>query len=319
MNEKQIQDRFNKTFQDALSKARICSVSGCNENAINSHILQKNGALNGIAQEGHIRLSQTDFHKDNLFYFKKEGINKSYTFKGFCKEHDSSIFAPIEDDLIDFENYNNQLLFAYRNILNEKVRKEVLLDWYEYKRQDNILKKVIDIDLLEQIEEQEKLGISDLDYYVKIFENDLNNNEESFVFQFRYTSSKEICLASQFTYETTRVREEEIQKNGKDFELLTEISVSFFPLDGENVLLMGYLKESETKCGTYVKAFFDVPENELMKKLSNLLMCRCEMWACSEDFYNEKIKQREEKINLIFLESTSSIDEDRDINFNIFD
>lgn len=318
MNTQQFKDRQNKTFQKALEKTRKCCAPSCENNAINSHILQKNGILSMIESDGHLRLSVTDFIKDDLFYFKREGINKAFTFKGFCEIHDNSIFKPIEDYLIDYECYKNQLLFAYRTILNELRRKEVLLDWDENQMQDEILKTVIDTGLMKASGEQYKQAIFDLNYYKEKLESDLNKDTENFIFKVRYTSSKEICLASHFTFETTRERDVEIKKNGKDFEILCEIFICFFPLDGENVLLMGYLKEFESKCSSFVNDFFDCDEDTLFKKISNLLMCRCEVWACSENFYSEKIKPRESQINKIFQESAISIDEDRDIELNIF-
>lgn len=316
--EKQIQEVLNKTFKKANDKVRICCAPGCNKPAINSHILQKNGILNGIAQNGHILISTTDFFEKELFYFKRKGINETFTYKGFCAEHDSSIFSPIENHEIDFEDYKSQLLFAYRTILNEKVKKEVILDWHKYQKESKVLNGIIDIKLIDASDEQEKLGIKDISYFQDKIEKDLNNNTESFVFKFRYTKPVEICIASHFTFETTRERNIEIERNGKDFDFLTDIFISFFPIEGENVLLFGYLKEQESKCGSFVQTFLDCTEEELFKKISDLILCRCEVWACSENFYSNYIKHREEQINRIFQESAESMDEDRSLNFNIF-
>ncbi|MCJ7449136.1 MAG: hypothetical protein MUO72_15765 [Bacteroidales bacterium] len=316
--EKQIQEVLNTTFKRANDKSRICCVPGCNKPAINSHILQKNGILNGIAQNRHIIISTTDFFEADIFHFRRKGINESFTFKGFCSEHDKSIFSPIEDYEIDFEDYKSQLLFAYRTVLNERVKKEVILDWHKYQKESKVLSGEIDTKLLDESDEQERLGIKDISYFQDKIEKDLKNNTESFVFKFRYTKPVEICIASHFTFETTRERNNEIQKTGKDFDLLTDIFLSFFPIEGENVLLIGYLKEQESKCGNFVQTFLDCTEDELFKKISDLILCRCEVWACSENFYSNYIKPREGQINKIFQESAESIDEDRSLNFNIF-
>ena len=52
------------------------------------------------------------------------------TFKGFCNEHDTSLFKEIEMIDTDFSIYKNQLILTYKAISNEFRKKEVLLDWY---------------------------------------------------------------------------------------------------------------------------------------------------------------------------------------------
>jgi len=319
MNEKKFQNRLNKLFEKAINKKRKCCFPGCDIDAINSHILQKNGILKGISNNGHLIVSKTDFLKNELFYFKKSGIQITYTFKGFCQEHDSKVFKPIENDEIDFDNYNNQLLFAYRTILNEKRKKEVLIDWNNYQINDTELSRYLDIEIARGLNVQNKLAIKDLEYYEKIIINDLNSNNENFNFRIRSTKMLDICLASHFTYETTRQRQEKINKTGDDYDILTDIFISYFPLEDENVLIMGYLKSMEDICGKYVNEFFEVNEDILLKKISSLLLTRCEEWACSELFYNEYIKSREKTIIEIFHKAVKSIDEDKEIDFNLFD
>ena len=315
---KRNQDILNNLFKKAIDKSRTCSYPGCNKTAINSHILQKNGILNSIQSSGHIRISESNFIDPNLFYFKRSGLNKSFTFKGFCSKHDKIVFSAIEDFEIDFEDYNSQLLFTYRTVLNERYRKEVLLDWHKYQKESNILRDVIDIDKIDKIDEQQRIGIEDINFYIRKIESDLFSDTRSFDFQYRYTNPSEICLASHFSYETTREQQKQIEQTGQDFELLTAIYISFFPIEDENVLIMGYLKEHKEKCGSFVNSFFECSEDELFKKLSDLMLCRCETWVCSEKFYFKLIKPREKRINEIFKESVISIDENRTLDFNLF-
>lgn len=316
---KKYQDILNKLFKKALDQPRNCSYPGCNKPAINSHVLQKNGILNGIQNSGHIRVSEADFINPELFYFKRKGINKSFTFKGFCSDHDKTIFSPIEDYEINFEDYKSQLLFTYRTVLNERYKKEVMLDWHKFQKESYSLRGVVDFARLDKTDEQQKIGIKDINYYIEKVESDIITNTENFTFKVRYTKPSEICLASHFSYETTREQLKIIDKTGNDFNLLTAIFISFFPIEAENVLVMGYLKEHEGKCGTFVNSFFDCTEDILFKKISNLLLCRCEMWACSDQFYFKLIKPHEKEVNKIFKESAVSVDENRDLDFNIFD
>jgi hypothetical protein len=257
-SDKVINSRFNKLFEKSLKKSRKCYYPNCNEQAINSHILQKNGILSGISENGHIYVLKTDFLNTGLFHFKKSGINVTYTFKGFCKYHDKEVFKEIEDYEIDFDNYLNQLLFAYRTILNEKRKKEVLLDWYNYQKNDEVLKYYLIQDYIEKSIYGNKQAINDLVYYEKAILSDLNSNNESFIFKVRYVKQTDICLASHFTFETTRQMQETIIKTGKDIKILTDIFISFFPLENESVLIVGFLKENENTCKEFVNNLFEI-------------------------------------------------------------
>lgn len=319
MKQKQIQARINKLLGKAKVRNRKCYWNGCQNNAINSHILQKNGILTKISTNGHIIISKTDFLNPELFYFKRSGINNTYTFKGFCKDHDNSIFQPIEDYEIDFNNYRNQLLFAYRTILNEKRTKEVLIDWNNSQVNNPILSNLIDKTKISKLNNQYRIAINDIKYYENIILSNLKSIEEDFVFKVRYIKELDVCLASHFTFETTRERKEHIKKTGDDFKLLTNIFISLFPLIDESVFIMGYLKSMHKKCGAFVESFFVIEESNLLLEISNLMLRRCEQWACSDQFYQKHIKERETEINKIFRESATSIDEDEKLDFNIFD
>jgi len=319
MKQKKIQDRLNRHFLKALTRKRICCHPECKNFAINSHILQKNGILSGIATNGHIYVLRSDFLNPDIFYFKKSGLNITYAFKGFCMEHDKSIFKPIEDYEINFEDYGSQLLFAYRTILNERRKKEILIDWKYIQLDDSFLNQYMDSSITKFLIEQERLSLNDLRHYEELILSDLYSKTENFTFKTRTTSRIEICLASHFTFETTRQRSERIEATGADIELLTDISISFFPLEDESVLIMGYSKEMEEICGDFVASFFSSDEDTLLKLVSNVIINRCEEWACSEAFYFEKIEPRKDKIIELTIEGAASIDENKEIDFNLFE
>jgi len=319
MNQKHIQDKLNKLFDKALKMDRKCSHPNCNNNAINSHILQKNGLLSGIATNNHVYVSKTDFLNPDLFKFKRSGINVTYTFKGFCSLHDKQIFQPIEDFEIDFEDYKSQLLFVYRTILNEKRKKEVLIDWDKLKINDSSIQNIINPAEIKDSFDEYTQAIKDIEYFENLVLSDLNGAEESFVFKVKYVREIDICLASFFTLESTRQLQEEFAKTGKERELLTDIFISFFPIQGESVVIIGYLKSMAGNCEKFINDLFAHDEDLFLKQMSNILLRRCEEWVCSETFYKDRIQQRESKINEIFREAAESIDEDKDIEFNLFE
>lgn len=240
--------KIAKIFTDCANKAKsetnICMHPNCNEKAINSHIMQKNGILSSIADDKHLWESSIDHFKKEYTRLHKKGINKIYTFTGFCNNHDSSIFSKIETEgAIDFQDYESCLLFALRTTYNELWLKEVVI-----KMQECVINHSgVDTDnqMLRETIRQNELGIKDLEHYTKSMWNDLENKTQSFVFEHREMDYKEICLNAIFTYDTS-----------------SEI--------------MDYHKDDTAKVKSYVNLFFKENIKRTHKRLSSLIIFNCE-------------------------------------------
>jgi hypothetical protein len=99
----------------------------CKNFAIKSHSLQRRGPLSRIAEDNHVikvgqELRAAPIGKRSNF--EKVGLKKASTFAGFCANHDTEIFKPIEDG--DFElNIKNALVSAVRALALECNRKSM--------------------------------------------------------------------------------------------------------------------------------------------------------------------------------------------------
>lgn len=109
----------------------------CNK-IINAHSIQKNGVLSKIAENGKVyslskNISDIDITTGQVS-FKKHGINRVSTFKGFCKYHDNLMFELIDNNPL--EPTDEQIfLYAYRSLCKELFVKEnslnLLIKQYE--------------------------------------------------------------------------------------------------------------------------------------------------------------------------------------------
>lgn len=106
--------------------------SECDSKPIKSHSVSKSGMLKKIAEENKV---YTTIEK-NIFVIEKEqggfpqkkiSIQRASTFKGFCRKHDSELFAPFEDILYKYSPEQNFLLF-YRAICLELYKTRNVLD-----------------------------------------------------------------------------------------------------------------------------------------------------------------------------------------------
>ncbi|UMQ41987.1 hypothetical protein MKS83_21745 [Chryseobacterium sp. Y16C] len=291
---------FAKLYHDTWNKAKQnikkCYFPGCNEQPINSHILQKNGILNQIATNNHIWEYKINQFKKEPFYFDKTGINEIYSFDCFCKEHDDKLFEKIEKKQINFNDYESCLLFTLRTIYNEIWRKEINIEQYKLMMKSKYSSEINLEFLLGRIQ-QELLGIDDLRNNEEDIWEDYNNKTQNFVFQVRELNKIDICLSAFYNYETTLEMYNYKKLNGKDMPRISEVFINIFPYNNKTLLLMGYNKKDEKKLKPYVNTFFKESENKVQKKITNLLMFACETWVISEKLYKDKI----EKIKDIFI------------------
>lgn len=305
-----------KCKKAAIDSIFKCYFPGCTNASINSHILQKNGILSKMTGDSHLWEHTIDVFKEDVFVFKRNGINKLFSFKCFCNDHDSSIFEKIEKYHIDFDDYKSCLLFTIRTLYNEMFRKQVNVKVLEcYMKENN---GSIDNQAIIQQMRQENLGIQDLKLLEKDIWNDLSTNSESFVFEYREMPKIGICLSSFFTYDTTHEIQQFKSKNGKDMEATSEIFINLFPYGESEILLMGYNKRDENKLKGYFYSFFREKDKYVQRYLTNLILFRCETWVASESFYRNSVESIERCFKIATDFSINNINERRNFDLNIY-
>ena len=310
-----------KIFTDCAKRAKeqinICMYPGCTEKSINSHILQKNGILSSIADDQHLWESAVNHFKKEYIGFQKRGINKIYTFLGFCNAHDTSVFKKIESkNKIDFTDYESCILFALRTACNEYRIKEIVINQQEciLNHPDTLSNGMLEISI-----EQSKIALTDLNFVIDAMWNDINNKTESFVFEQREIELFELCLNSIYTYETSQEIEEYFRKYGENLERTADIFISLFPYDGKSILLMGYHKDDLKKVKSFVNLFFKENEKRLKRRLSSLITFNCETWVCSEKLYKSKFEGMDSEFFKSMLFSGKNGNERKIFDINIFD
>ncbi|WP_411812319.1 hypothetical protein ACLB9Y_03965 [Chryseobacterium scophthalmum] len=277
----------------AKKKIKKCYFPGCNEKSINSHILQKNGILSQISKNSHVwekKINQ--FSKEN-FFFEESGLNNVFAFNCFCSHHDKELFKKIEDNTIDFNDYESCLLFTLRTLYNEIYRKEILVEQIKFLMKSNKSSEM-NLEFLLEFMKQQLLGIKDLQENEKDIWTDYINGTENFIFQYREITKIDICLCAFYNYETTSEMHDYKLTKGKDMERISEVFINFFPYNNKSILLMGYNKKDEKKLKPYVNTFFKESEAKVQTKITNLLMFACETWVVSEKLYKTKIQKVED-------------------------
>jgi hypothetical protein len=96
--------------------------AACSKPTINAHSIQKSGKLTEIVENDHVFALDLRPQFDDppkLPNFRLKGHNRATTFPGLCSEHDTKLFAPIDNSPIDLEDEEHVFLLTYRTVLKE--------------------------------------------------------------------------------------------------------------------------------------------------------------------------------------------------------
>jgi hypothetical protein len=91
---------YQNIRKNVYGKKWPCMAETCEKIAINSHLLQKNGILGNLVEDGHlVQIKPNDLFKiehGGFVTFKTIGIDQVISYPLFCNEHDTTIFRSIE-------------------------------------------------------------------------------------------------------------------------------------------------------------------------------------------------------------------------------
>ena len=293
---------MGQIYKNVRNKSWPCMCCGCNDSAINSHLLMRNGILNYVVEDGHLYELRSDapeaFKKEKLpISFKKVGINQSISFPLFCNEHDTSIFLEIEQENVDYTLYNHMLLYGYRALISEIRKKEIEVEKKRRIVHSSTLYGLlggITIDKFTKSYELELQGIKDLEYYKEEILNDLQGGTESFVFLSREIPLKGIYASTMSS----------IFSSINDTIFAPILNIFFFhliPKENASQLVVGYHKErTNDKIIQYANLWMDAP-TERMGVMLTALFCQIETWGMSPSVYSQlnpnKLKAYYEKLD----------------------
>ncbi|PFJ58611.1 hypothetical protein [Bacillus thuringiensis] len=146
--ERILTDRHNRLGrQSAFSKCMLEKWGGCND-IIDAHSIQNNGILSNLAENGRVLLLERDDFDSKKLDSNLIGKNEATIFRGFCKRHDE-IFNPIEHNMYESGNLEQNYLFAYRAFSKSYIDSMTSHKYYiEY------INKLVENEQLEQILEK---------------------------------------------------------------------------------------------------------------------------------------------------------------------
>lgn len=295
-----------------------CMVSGCNQRAINSHLLQRHGVLSNVVEKGHCyELREKDIFswtKDMPpFEFKRCGIQDAISLHLFCNHHDTEIFKPIESGVVDYDDYGNQLLLSFRSICAEIRRKEIIVKRYKRYLGSNILQayRKEHLYILKDAIKGYEAGIKDLVFYKHQIEKELTTPADNFFFVHHTYPIKGLYASSSFTISNY---EESVDMS----ETIPNCIGHAIPNGECSEFIFGYQKGHENDAIVeFVNGWADLDSESLGERLTGWFTL-IESWGISPSLF-ERIKPTDLEHYLELLGNSSfDMNQNPNVGFNMF-
>jgi hypothetical protein len=308
---------WDTTFRNSKNKSRKCLKKGCEKYAIKSHTLQKNGILKQISEKNHLfqfsNVPPFQIAKKGSFELLRIGINDVYTFPGFCKEHDSSIFKPIEQNILEINSIKSINLFSYRALCQEIRRKEIALD---------IAKKMIETNYniaivvyMNNFKTGLIEGLKNLYFFKKELESDFENSRGKFIHKICEIPRTEICISAPLNIYDKNNSLSEPENN----PFVTSF-VNIFPFQDKSYLMVTLSKDFPCYWTKNIfEKFKNIEAPNHLKLISDLIATRFEFWCISPKLKNTLTNNKINEMIKIWSEEVLNFDSIIETDFNLFE
>lgn len=296
-----------------------CVCEGCKEKAINSHLLQRNGILSRVFENGHMYEPKlTDILNNSFankhFEFKKIGVSNALSTKLFCNKHDTELFKKIEDESPVFDDYNSHLLLSYRTTCAEKRKKEMEIEICTRALNSETFKYQFSY-LNEFKDDKDGLtkGVKDLNYYLSMMESELKSPDSKFVFMQRTFPISGIYASGLFS-----LTDHYIEIADEDTPLHFFI-IHIVPVDKGSKIIIGFCKDHiQSWAKDYLHKFECINDSNIEEYITSILI-RTNGWGISPEVYNNIDIKKATDFFIKFEDDIYTIDSKPYDKFNIFD
>lgn len=309
---------LRKCRQQIQRKKWKCMVEGCEEDAINSHILQRHGILDNITEDNHFY----ELRPKNIFTwtqdsfpaeFRRVGINEAISQPLFCSHHDTDLFIDIEKTEPNLYDYRSQLLFTYRSVCSEIHKKQFEIAFNKRQISCNDVLG-LDVSLLNQVVDAYQRGVNDLVFYKILIEQELKASTDSIVFKVFEYPKIPIYASSPFSFETNpdKLNSATSTWDGAFFHII--------PLPTNLYILIGYHKDYISQpLQDFISLWDNNSKEELGLNLTDMFSQRIESFGMSPSLYHSLTEENKEKFFNFMAGAYKKYDMNRRPDFNLFE
>jgi len=302
----------------SITQKKMClhfnAGTDCNE-IIKAHSIQNKNALSAIARDGHVyRIDMNKLNKTNTIDYKLVGVNKASTFSGFCKNHDNSLFEPIDNcNLIPTKQ--QAFLYAYRSISKELFTKQQAIEGIQSMINSATGSEAV-TDNLNGMLKSFQYGTEQLESNKKLYDESL---EAASFDDIRYVAfifnENPTAVFSGLIYPDYDFQGRKIQDLGKK----TSLSLMTFcsaPTDDGWAFIFSWHKSSDSACSAFMYSLQEVMRagKQLEDYLFQLMILNCENHALSPKWW-DGLSQPEAKVLCSMMEQQADIFSEIESNY----
>lgn len=298
-----------------------CLCPGCQNVAINSHLLQQHGILDHASRSHKfIEVRYKDIFnwgKDDISCeFKEVGINQTLSYPLFCAEHDTLLFKDFEQRDTTLDSYRTQLLLSYRTLVCEYRKVEIVLTQHR----DLLSRNFYNGDL-ECLGEYIKLLMSHGNFIQSVLNfiiNDLNGvGMSSFSFIHYKYPKVEVAASAVLGFDDDKIID--VSNLFSSHNLIVAF-IHVIPQKESTEIIIGYPKFAVSNILLdYIKRWHRVDNIGLGYMLTDLIANKAENVCLSKELFDAIPKC---KLDLILkhINVNRGLElNPKEINFNIFD
>lgn len=308
-------------FKNVNKKSQKCFL--CDNKAINSHLLQRNGILNHIEENGHIvQLKGNDIfkaEKEGILSITNIGVKNAMSYPLFCSNHDSTLFEPIEQNQFDLAKYLSQVLFSYRSLCAEIRKKENNVDIYS--RIQNSVHFSLHFEFLSFIKEQKtanQIGIENMNIYKVAFEEAIFQGKlNDYHFETIELDFYPVSISAVYSPIIPSKHTHSFLMNPNN--ILDFIFINLIPQANSLFLIIGYHKNYVNNWILDYISKWKNNNNKISELITDLVSTKVETWAISPHYFKKINKDSLKKFKNYWEQNAANINVNQKIDFDIFE
>jgi hypothetical protein len=290
------------SFKAARSKPgpRLYPVNpACTTKTCKAHSIQNSTVLDFLAEQGHLivlRTRRVDSGRLLRAEFKRVGRNNATTFEGLCAEHDTKLFAPIDNRPLDLEDREQLFLLAYRSVLRQAHAIPTgasLVEAVSERARHLGLRGLKKNDALGRPIPRLRDGIKPIGVEKDAWDRAyLCGGFDDVDHEIAWTAPSQPSLAVSFFFS--------IGCNSRNYRQLP-VALNVFPHDGRHAIILSYRKPSKPLAQNLIFALKRTSSEERFRAQSPLVLKNCENFVLRPSLYHSFGQEQEQLIRDYFL------------------
>lgn len=271
--------------------------SECNGKIKSAHSLQKNGVLNILEYElNKNKVVYSFLHpKLNGFMtfngFEPLGKKECSTFHGFCDYHDSSVFAPIENNEIDVDKDEHCFLLCYRAFAKEFHAKIEVNKGF---KSNELYNKPHNKEMQDGMITGSELAIKDLEKVKAKLNNVLRDKQYSELEYFTYSIPHTIPIACSASITPSYSYSGKLLNKSTDpNDQYENVMITVIPTKTETHVVMGCFSDDQRSI-KYIDELEQLSDEKLENAFTSIMIGDIENTFISPIFWKRMTKKERE-------------------------